>query len=600
MGLTNEQKKERVNDSNVKYIVNNLCDKDKDKDYIFISYKSDDWKEVLQDVVYRLVKNEGLNVYFDGSFDIHNSLWIEQFPKNMNDPKCKGVLAFIDDKYATSYATLLELMYSQLGCYNEEYDPVKKPVVPVNLEILKAIEDKSDTGLGQKKFADGTVNPHADSEYEMFKNTYNSPDSNQIFRLIKNPIENEVIKEKKLNKVLCSKMVQELLKYVKANDNPYSYGADLSGIVGSIKDACGETVFSRKTKETYVVKFINEGNIIKTLSVVNGGLIIAPEVVAEGKNLEGWCYESANGENVWQFDKDTVNQNLTLIAKWKSSLALEPDSTDRYEYSLLGNQYVAEKREQGKIMYDVFETLTKSYPEKIEDLTRLACIARAENVILAGTKNAKPPYFRGCRGFEIAGIKYYVGTSYGYVAKLQEVKKMIEICGLDIASFVLNNQSLDKILNVKNHKGKKCKNDDEGNSKDEQSFEYTLWGEKHTADKLSDMMHDVFELIVGKYPQKVNEFAKSDGITSVALKTDVEQNKLPVNKLNYFKAKKEHTVGGVTYYVGTRYNREQGIGQLKKMLELCEGNSSSFLIEFAPEKKKKNNGNKRGIDELLD
>ena len=53
---------------------------------------------------------------------------------------------------------------------------------------------------------------------------------------------------------------------------------------------------------------------------------------------------------------------------------------------------------------------------------------------------------------------------------------------------------------------------------------------------------------------------------------------IATNKLNYFKAKKEHIVDGISYYVSTRYNREQGIAQLEKMLVLCEGSVNALLL----------------------
>lgn len=73
-------------------------------------------------------------------------------------------------------------------------------------------------------------------------------------------------------------------------------------------------------------------------------------------------------------------------------------------------------------------------------------------------------------------------------------------------------------------------------------------------------------------------------INSVARKVDVDKEILPPNKLNYFKAKKEHIVDGISYYVSTRYNREQGIAQLEKMLVLCEGSVNAFVITAKPEK----------------
>ena len=62
MGLTNEQEKAREEDANVRYLSQNICNKDGDKDFVFISYKSDDWEIVLKEIVYKLVKEYGLKV----------------------------------------------------------------------------------------------------------------------------------------------------------------------------------------------------------------------------------------------------------------------------------------------------------------------------------------------------------------------------------------------------------------------------------------------------------------------------------------------------------------------------------------------------------
>ena len=51
MGLSYEQEIERREDEHVKYLAEHVCNKDGDKPYVFISYKSDDWKIVLHDVV---------------------------------------------------------------------------------------------------------------------------------------------------------------------------------------------------------------------------------------------------------------------------------------------------------------------------------------------------------------------------------------------------------------------------------------------------------------------------------------------------------------------------------------------------------------------
>ena len=95
----------------------------------------------------------------------------------------------------------------------------------------------------------------------------------------------------------------------------------------------------------------------------------------------------------------------------------------------------------------------------------------------------------------------------------------------------------------------------------------------------------VKETVVINSVTKQNIEQKLDNsITSVARKVDVDKEILPPNKLNYFKAKKEHIVDGISYYVSTRYNREQGIAQLEKMLVLCEGSVNAFVITAKPEK----------------
>lgn len=95
----------------------------------------------------------------------------------------------------------------------------------------------------------------------------------------------------------------------------------------------------------------------------------------------------------------------------------------------------------------------------------------------------------------------------------------------------------------------------------------------------------VKETVVINSVAKQNIEQKLDNsITSVARKVDVDKEILPPNKLNYFKAKKEHIVDGISYYVSTRYNREKGIAQLEKMLVLCEGSVNAFVITAKPEK----------------
>ena len=66
--MTSDEMRKREEDEHVRYVKEHLCDRSGDKEFVFISYKSDDWRVVLRDIVYTLLTKYGLNVYFDGSF----------------------------------------------------------------------------------------------------------------------------------------------------------------------------------------------------------------------------------------------------------------------------------------------------------------------------------------------------------------------------------------------------------------------------------------------------------------------------------------------------------------------------------------------------
>ena len=134
-------------------------------------------------------------------------------------------------------------------------------------------------------------------------------------------------------------------------------------------------------------------------------------------------------------------------------------------------------------------------------------------------------------------------------------------------------------------------------------FEYTLWGITHTANKMVEMLNDVFDLIAEKYPGKIKNIAESDKITAVARKVDLDQGTANVSKIKQFSnfKGKEHPVNGEVYCVNAGYNREGSIKQIERMLILCEGNSNGFKITKAPEKSSHigNKSGKKGLGELF-
>lgn len=256
MGLSPKEQMERKNDPHVRFIMENITTHSNDKDYVFVSYKSDDWKLALHDLVYKLMTEYGLRIYFDGSFDDHNETWIEQFPENMEDPGCKAVLMFLDDKYARSYATLLEFMYSQtdLASIGGKQERRGLPVVPVNLygplKNPDNSEGKQDTGLGKEQFGDGSRNAMAGREKELFDETFEelTDEKRKGFRELKS-----WYKGKRLNRRMCHEITLKLLERAGVSENYYypeetDRDSFLRSIVNIIRDVAGESVFADLTE----------------------------------------------------------------------------------------------------------------------------------------------------------------------------------------------------------------------------------------------------------------------------------------------------------------------------------------------------------------
>lgn len=143
-----------------------ICDRKSKKDYVFISYSSLNWKEVLHDIVYTTCKKYGLRVYFDTKFDEGSDSWITQFMDNMKSDYCKAVLAFFSPEYDSSYATLMELMASQsTKCGNV----IVLPVILGN----SVVESIDNTGLGTYRFSDNSTNDLWEKEKELFDIFFN-------------------------------------------------------------------------------------------------------------------------------------------------------------------------------------------------------------------------------------------------------------------------------------------------------------------------------------------------------------------------------------------------------------------------------------------
>ena len=92
--MTDEQKLQRKKSAEIGHIkwIKDKClrTKDSKENYVFISYKSDNYEKVLDDIVFKACKKYGLKVYFDTAFDDNTDSWINQFYDNMTSAYCKA------------------------------------------------------------------------------------------------------------------------------------------------------------------------------------------------------------------------------------------------------------------------------------------------------------------------------------------------------------------------------------------------------------------------------------------------------------------------------------------------------------------------------
>ena len=266
------------------------------------------------------------------------------------------------------------------------------------------------------------------------------------------------------------------------------------------------------------------------------------------------------------------------------------DKTEGYHYSIFGKEYTAGAREQGKLMYDAFEALTDRYPECVEKLTQKTSVARAEDVKDAGTKEADPAYFRGCKSFEVGGQAYLVGTSYGFAAKLAEIKGMFRLCGANPGEFILD--------------GKPLSGDDKEempvpvDSADPEGYVYMIFGKEYTAGSRDQgkLMYDAYEALMDHYPECAEKLTQK---TSIAKAEDVKDAGTKASNPTYFRACRSFLVGGQEYLVGTSYGFDAKLAEIKGMFKLCEADFGHFVIVSSPERSTRSSNGKQGIGELL-
>ncbi|MBR1866820.1 MAG: toll/interleukin-1 receptor domain-containing protein [Lachnospiraceae bacterium] len=125
MGLSGDEKRERE-EALRNLITTNYTDSSR---YIFVSYVSNNWKRVFQEIVIPLQQKYGLRVYADKELNNRNENWITQVLDNIKD--AAGIMLFVSEDYIASYAACIELL---------EGIKEGKDIIPVYLSEKKNLE----------------------------------------------------------------------------------------------------------------------------------------------------------------------------------------------------------------------------------------------------------------------------------------------------------------------------------------------------------------------------------------------------------------------------------------------------------------------------
>ena len=354
------------------YLKEHICNKDGDKDYLFISYKSTDKELVLGEIVYKLVYDYGLNVYFDGDFDKHNADWIEQFRSNMESPHCKAIITFIDTAYLTSYATLMEVVYSQTAAFRSLKPKDQFPIYTVSInngwaEVL-AEEKNEDIGLN-KEYIEGNKNLTAEKENKQL-----NTDIDALDELLRKEIRKLYYEKAKLKKGNCYKIFEILLK-------------------------------GRRE-----VKYKDENTLRDFYTMIFGDV------------------ESVFSKKIDTKDIKTVKHEQEYIEKPVDSVLKsgKKKSYGTYDFMLYGEKY--ENYKLKNVLITTFKEVINKNLDKLDILiNQINCLQEGD--VLKNKEYSS--VFRAGEVVKFNGKEVTIGTSLNKEAVFNYINKLIELCGED-------------------------------------------------------------------------------------------------------------------------------------------------------------------------
>lgn len=117
-----------------------------------------------------------------------------------------------------------------------------------------------------------------------------------------------------------------------------------------------ETKTCKECDCTYVVTFVNDGNVVNEILAAEGSLLKMPTLKPQtGYKFDGW-YTDNNKTNQWDFAKSKVVSDTTLYANWREVVKLVQSITDFSGSYVTKYEYDAQDRIKKTQYYDFLTT----------------------------------------------------------------------------------------------------------------------------------------------------------------------------------------------------------------------------------------------------
>ncbi len=547
---------------------------EENKPYVFISYKSDDWKEVLEEVVYSLQKKYGLRVYYDRDFENNNDLWITSMQKNMKSKNCIAVLAFYSERYVKSYATLLEILTSQRK--DSAVLRRSKEIVPIFLEKPSDLEQYCEKAKYTLK---RTFTGIKKTEWDALRNCIDN------FKLSSNKITPGQVKIAceeidglgDFDSLEVEKVIDcfaEMNDVIAANHNDKFLGETFINSLYETIHSIDRKIFNGVKEELgleYDSVFDKELICEADLDIPQTGMENCEELV---ENFDGSKKAEFGTENEIQEKTDFEEMTESETDEMESLEDMEDTNkpkkcfsvTGDIKYTIYGNEYV---ENQSDMMLRIFAQVLKRHEDKVDMLPKQAgmnCAAKWEDIENPGTKDAKPSYFRVCENFKFSnGTSVCIGTAYGSADKMKKIARLLEICEEERSIFASEQIELPEVKKAKTF-GESFVQEKAGNK----GISYKINGEEFVGDQTMMMCH------ICSYAIEKNS-DKLDAIVEGTLCVGFDDSS--IENVTYFRVNRPFETAGRKYRIGTSFGLPGKIKEIEKVFAICGMDLNLIEIE---------------------